>query len=125
MGAEHMNAVREEDVREVDLEKRTMFNKATKAYLATFKAMSSNDGLITRAAFDTIFMRRNTQETLAAVDIDLKGFEVDEIFDCFDLNGAGQITFDDFRDGMEEMRKGVDAKQVLRLQSIMQRAVNE
>jgi len=117
--AEHMNTVRES---EEALEEQERLKTATKVLYSAFKRVDEdNNKNINFHEFQMVLADQELLDMLKTIELDVGDFDPHELFLCFDKDFDGMLGWDEFRDGMEELRKPVGPKQLFKLQAAMQR----
>lgn len=76
-----------------------------------------------RSEFKCILDDPHLSADLVRLEVPFQGVDHEELFDCFDEDGDDHLHWSEFWSGLEELRKGVNAKQQYKLQATLQRVV--
>mmetsp|Transcript_82269 Transcript_82269/g.255480 ORF Transcript_82269/g.255480 Transcript_82269/m.255480 type:complete len:465 (+) Transcript_82269:114-1508(+) len=122
--ADHMNGVREQELVDERKRQQEQLVDAMMVVHEAFRAAdATGDHLVTKAEFAAMMRRPHLRAKLASAGVDLSDLEPEELFDCFDEGGHGELSWDEFKAGMEGLREGVTPKQLFKLLAAVRRAV--
>lgn len=122
--ADHVNSIREGEEEE---ERVLRQSDRKRAMIAEFRAFKEITGpfrnFITKEDFSKLLKSEQFADNIADFGVDVKTFEPDDLFVCFDRQANGRLTWQAFQMGMEELRVGITAKQVFKLEVSLRNAV--
>jgi len=124
--ADHMNTVREAEEKAEAEEARAQRAVAVKAELKAFRQADIHGRhMIGKEQFMNVLQSPAVRDELDASGVNIGAFDLDDLFECFDSKASGAISWNEFRQGMEELRIGVTPKQIFKLEVSLQRATRE
>lgn len=128
--ADHMEQVRESNEEEDKKDNTEDFAVEIKTLQATLVPNGTAEFELTRPEFRKLFedpaCREKLESSLNSCDLKaIDGDEADTLFDCFDADNNGGVSWDEFRAGMNDIRKGLQPKHILELHSVACRALDE
>jgi voltage-gated sodium channel len=124
--AEQMNEVREEEDKEEEKHQNSLFDKAMEEFHQhQLQKRNTNEFRLNKVEFQDLFNDEELVEKLEALkeEGEMTGgvFTPElagELFECFDVDDSGYITWDEFQKGLFEVRKGLQPKHVFELRGV-------
>jgi len=114
---DHMAEVRQQDEDEERRRTQEDMSCALPLLLATFQASDqSKDNSIDFKEFVSMMANPEIHKELGKAGIKLTGLDAREMFEFFDLDASGQLGWKEFTTGMQDIRRGLTRKQLLKLQ---------
>lgn len=117
--AEHMNTVREAEEQRIEQQLQTKMKAAVDVLLTAFKRADMNDDkMINVQEFKKMLQEPDLVQGLARIEVELKDVDAEDMFNSFDRDHDGSLTWAEFRNGMTELRKPLGTTHALTLQVV-------
>jgi len=126
--AEHMDQVRTDEEEEEKVQRLEDFEAAMEALEEAFNEEAADvegEALVSREAFPNLLASGPVAAELEAVGMEVSEKEASDLFEFFDSSGEGLISWEEFLQAMDDIHRGLTAKQVLKLAHAFRQATRQ